>query len=221
MSNQQMERRTLPMEEAELRLDDPDDGSGRLEGYAAVFDSPSRDLGGFTEIIKPGAFDPALEDSDIRALFNHDPDNLLGREGNGTLRLTQDERGLRYSVELDDTQVAQFVRQKVSRRDLQGSSFTFSVAEDGDEFRTRDGELVREVRSIDRVGDVGPVTFEAYEATQVAARSYRRALETVRVVADLEDREHGEEERERETDEQRSAWERDGDRLKELEAEIA
>lgn len=197
MTTTAMERRTLPMADAELRIEEPEEeGPGRLVGYAAVFNSRSRDLGGFREIIRPGAFDDALIESDIRALFNHEPDNLLGREGNGTLSLQQDSRGLKYVIELDDTQIAQFVRQKVSRGDLKGSSFTFNVPEDGDEFETRGGVLIREVRTIDRVGDVGPVTFEAYEATQVSARSYRRALETVETVAGI----HGAESRQTDQD---------------------
>lgn len=175
MSN--YERRVLPLEDCELRIHGGEDGPGRLRGYAAVFDSRSRDLGGFREVIRPGAFDGLLEGRDVLALFNHDRDHLLGRQGNGTLRLSTDERGLRYEVELDETQISQFVRAKVERRDLIGSSFTFRVAEDGDHFITDGDQLVREVTRVDGLRDVGPVTEPAYEATEVSARSVEAARE--------------------------------------------
>ena len=69
-----------------------------LEGYAAVFNSET-DLGPFREVIKPGAFTDVLT-NDVRALINHDPNLVLGRTSNGTLTLEQDERGLKYRVEL-------------------------------------------------------------------------------------------------------------------------
>ena len=72
-------------------------------GYASVFDSLSQNLGGFVERVAPGAFRSTLNQADVRALFNHEPDHLLGRSGNGTLRLSEDERGLRYEVDLPAT----------------------------------------------------------------------------------------------------------------------
>lgn len=176
MGGRGLEKRTIPVSDAELRVE-PDGNGGRLTGYAAVFGERSCDLGGFTEVIRRGAFRDALADSDVRALFNHEPDNLLGREGNGTLRLTTDDRGLRYSVDLDDTDLSQFVRQKVRRGDLTGSSFTFSVPENGDSYESRGGQLVRTVEEVERVGDVGPVTFPAYQGTEVSARAREEARE--------------------------------------------
>lgn len=176
MSETTMERRVLGLEHAELRLHEGEDGP-RLEGYAAVFNSLSQDLGGFKEVFRPGAFDDALEASDVRSLANHNPNKLLGRQGNGTLRLTVDDRGLRYSVDLPDTPTAAEIRTLVERRDITGSSLSFSVAEDGDSFESRANGLVRFVDSVARIGDVGPVTFPAYEATEVSARSLEMARE--------------------------------------------
>lgn len=170
MSNGSMERRVLPNDEAELRLHEGDDGP-RLEGYAAVFNSKSRDLGGFREVFMEGAFESALDGSDIRSLFNHDPSAVLGRESNGTLDLSVDKRGLRYRVDLPKTPTAQEVRELVGRRDVTGSSLTFNVSEDGDTFESRGDGMVRFVESVERVGDVGPVTYPAYQATEVSARA--------------------------------------------------
>lgn len=169
-----LERRVLDQQDAELRLHEGGDGP-RLEGYAAVFNSESRDLGDFREVFLPGAFEDALEDSDVRGLFNHNRDHVLGREANGTLRLTADQRGLHYSVDLPDTPTAKEVRALVARRDITGSSLSFSVPDGGDTFQSRGGDMVRFVERVSRVGDVGPVTFPAYEATEVSARSLERA----------------------------------------------
>src|SRR6476660_7289253 len=77
-----------------------------ISGYAAVFNSETTIGGGFfgfREIIAPGAFTEAIPRDDVRALFNHDPNMLLGRTVSGTLTLSQDKRGLKYSVDLPDT----------------------------------------------------------------------------------------------------------------------
>ena len=83
-----LERRYFAVEE--LRADD---GDGTIQGYAAVFDSPSLNLGGFREIVRPGAFTQSVQRDDVRALFNHDPNFVLGRTKSGTLALLEDERG--------------------------------------------------------------------------------------------------------------------------------
>jgi HK97 family phage prohead protease len=72
-------------------------GKSKISGYSAVFDRLSEDLGGFREKIKPGAFKNALAGSDVRALFNHDSNYILGRESAGTLQLHEDSKGL-YEV---------------------------------------------------------------------------------------------------------------------------
>lgn len=73
---------------AEQRTDEPT----RILGYGSVFNSRSEPLWGFREIIKPGAFDDVLND-DVRGLFNHDPNFILGRSAAGTLSLSVDDRG--------------------------------------------------------------------------------------------------------------------------------
>src|SRR5690606_24435849 len=140
----------------------------RLEGYAAVFNVRSQDLGGFVEEIKPGAFQKALRRSDVRALFNHNPDHVLGRMRNGTLRLADDSRGLYFEIDLPRNSFAESLLESVRRGDIDGASFSFTVAEGGDRWHDEGGLRVRTVHEIGELFDVGPVTFPAYEATVVS-----------------------------------------------------
>ena len=142
----------------------------RVFGYVAVFNS-SADIGGrFTEEIAPGAFRDVIG-TNVRGLFNHDPDHLLGREGNGTLRLSEDAKGLRFEIDLNvDDPTAMQLHARVKRGDLAGNSFSFSVEEDGEELGTKDGKRHRIIKRVSKLYDVGPVTFPAYESTEISAR---------------------------------------------------
>jgi HK97 family phage prohead protease len=135
-----------------------------IVGYAAVYDSLSEDLGGFREVIRPGAFDRALSGTDIRALFNHDPSFILGRQRSGTLRVASDGRGLRYEILAPDAQwVRDMVIGPIDRRDLDGSSFGFAAIRD-DWGTTPEGTPLRELLEVHPF-DVSPVTFPAYLGT--------------------------------------------------------
>ena len=159
----ELERRTFT---AEIRAA----AEGRqLSGYAAVFNSRSQDLGGFVEVIRPGAFARAL-DMDVRALWNHDSNHVLGRTKNGTLRLREDEHGLYMEVDLPDTAMGRDVHEMVRRGDVDQMSFAFSVNKGGEEWRKEDGQQVRELLDV-ALYDVSPVTYPAYEATSVSARA--------------------------------------------------
>ena len=98
--NGDIERRTIDAVELRFAADEP----AKLVGHAALFNNVSPDLGGFRERIKPGAFTDSLANDDIRALFNHDPNWLLGRSSAGTLRLSLDSVGLRYEIDPPETQ---------------------------------------------------------------------------------------------------------------------
>ncbi len=154
------------------------DGNGRtLEGYAVVFGAMSEDLGGFREVIEPGAFSEALGNRpDVRALFNHDPSFVLGRTTNGTLALMQDGHGLRMAVTMPDTSYARDVYELVQRGDVSQMSFAFSVRKGGETWATEEGRRVRRLRSLD-LYDVSVVTYPAYQATTVAARALAMAQE--------------------------------------------
>lgn len=146
------------------------DGKTTIGGYAAVFDSPSVDMG-WTEEIDPQAFDSVLAASpDVRCLFNHDPGVLLGRTTAGTLRLGVDARGLSYECDLPDTQAGRDIATLIQRRDISGSSFGFICKRD-QWTDNRDGTITRRILEFDQLLDVSPVTYPAYTATSAGKRS--------------------------------------------------
>jgi HK97 family phage prohead protease len=165
MTTLQIERRMFT---SELRVERRADGAPQLVGHAAVFNSTSEDLGGFREIVAPGAFAQTITEDDIRALFNHDPNHVLGRNRAGTLRLREDNRGLAFEIDLPDTQTARDLAASIERGDISGNSFGFNTLEDRWE-RLETGELRTLIRV--RLFDVSPVTYPAYSQTDVALRS--------------------------------------------------
>ncbi len=153
--------------EAEVRVK----SDGTIEGYALVFDSPSLDLGGFREVIKPGSIEL---DADVLATFNHSTDNLLGRTASGTLALEVDQTGLKYNIDPPDTQAGRDTRALIERGDVRGSSFTFKTLKNGENWgKGANGERLRTLTRV-HVWEVGPVTLPAYPETTVANRSLDR-----------------------------------------------
>lgn len=147
---------------------------GKLRGYAAVFDQLSLDLGGFKERIRRGAFQKHLDTTpDVRALWQHDVNYVLGRTKAGTLELVEDIHGLRSVIDPPDTQWAKDAVTTIKRGDVDQMSFMFRV--DTDEWNMEDGELVRTVVDA-KLFDVSPVTFPAYEGTSISARSITRDI---------------------------------------------
>ncbi len=164
MSNREV--RTLPL--VELRVGT--EGGNFIEGHAAVFDSWSETLGGifpFKEKVTRGAFEQSLMQDDIRALFNHDPNYVLGRNTAGTLVLKEDNEGLLVRISPPDTQWARDLATSIERGDINQMSFGFTVEED--EWRYENECDVRELRKV-KLFDVSPVTFPAYSATDVGVR---------------------------------------------------
>lgn len=134
-----------------------------ITGFAAVYDSLSEDLGGFFEVVKPGAFAKSLGATDVRGLFNHEPSYILGREKSRTLRLFDDPTGFRYEIDPPDTQVARDLITSIERGDIDGSSFGFVIVEE--RWSTvPDGSPLRELIEVHPF-DVSPVTYPAYEGT--------------------------------------------------------
>jgi HK97 family phage prohead protease len=156
------------------RIEVRDAGEGTppaIVGHAAVFDQLSEDLGGFREIIKPGSFLAALAASDVRALWNHNPDFVLGRQSSGTVTVAEDERGLGTNINPPDTQlIRDMVLTPMRRGDVNQASFGFWV--DKDEWSTMpDGMLLRTIVAFRELFDVSPVTFPAYPQTRLEARA--------------------------------------------------
>jgi HK97 family phage prohead protease len=153
----------------ELRAVAPEDGGRKkIAGHAAVFNSLSEDLWGFREKIAPGAFKNALANSDVRALLNHDPNFVLGRMKNGTLRVREDEAGLAVEIDPPETGWANDLLVSIGRGDISQMSFAFRVGEDS--WETVDGINIRTILSFDEIFDASPVTYPAYPDTNVSLR---------------------------------------------------
>jgi HK97 family phage prohead protease len=178
----------LNIDDVELRATTSDEGVTMITGYAARFNSWSEDLGGFRERIMPGAFKKALMVSDVRALYNHDSNNLpLGRTPK-TLRLSEDTKGLKFEADLPDTQFARDLAISIQRKDITGNSFSFTVADGGDEMKTKDDVYSRTITEFKELFDIGPVVFPAYASpkVKVAQRALDKAKELKSVVIDRE-----------------------------------
>lgn len=177
-----IERRNL-LEEVEVRAEGKDLVA---VGYAYRFNRYSQNLGGFVEQIAPGAGKKSIGEHDIRALFNHDPNLVLGRNKAGTLTLEENTRGGKYEIRLPDTATGREVATLLERGDVSGSSFGFRLIEDdwGD---TEEGFPLRTLREFS-LHDVGPVTFPAYPDTDSALRSLAESrsvdFETIRAAAE-------------------------------------
>ncbi len=156
------EQRTIDVDVRDI------DTRGRmLVGYAAVYGAESGDLGGFSERVAPGAFRDVLAspELDVRALLNHDPNAVLGRSRSGTLRLADDERGLRFELDLPESPLGENVRASVARGDIDGASFRFRVGRD-----TWEGSR-RTVETVAHLADCSVATFGAYPAASVELRT--------------------------------------------------
>lgn len=154
-----------------------------IAGHAAKFDSLSEDLGGFRERIAPGAFAKTIQSADIRALWNHDANIVLGRNKAGTLRLSEDSAGLAFEVDMPDTQlVRDMVMAPIVRGDVNQCSFGFYTI--SDKWAKVDGEWIRTLLECDLL-DVSPVTYPAYPSTDVAARSLQEAIAAAAPPAEL------------------------------------
>lgn len=148
--------------------------SRRIEGYAATFGAEA-DLGSFVETIAPGAFRAALS-GDILALYDHDMGKVLGRTKSGTLRLSEDSRGLAFDLLLPETQAGRDVLALAERNDLGGMSFGFTIPEGGEHWEGRK-------RSLTNIGlrEISVVSaWPAYPDTEIALRALQLGAEAAR-----------------------------------------
>jgi len=141
----------------------------RLEGYASTFDE-KYEVWDFDEVVRKGAFKRTLREDDIRALWNHRSDIVLGRNKAGTLDLSEDSKGLRVRIHLPDTQQARDLYTSVERGDVDQMSFGFQCREEKWKKAEKKGERpLRELLDV-RMLEVSPVTFPANDGTSIAAR---------------------------------------------------
>lgn len=156
-----------------------------LAGYAIVFNTPSVDLGGFREQIAPGAVTKTLKESDVLAYAYHESAAMLGRTSSGTLRLTTDDHGLGFEIDLPATTVGSDLAELARRGDVRGSSFGFWTIRDKWE-ESEDGAAMRTVLELS-LHHVAPTPDPAYPDTEAALRSLatlaRTDLHQVRVAA--------------------------------------
>jgi len=152
MSRNQIQREirsTVAPQRFEIRKNA--DGSRTVSGYFATFDTKSHDLGGWFEVIAPGAFAESLRrNPDILCFYNHNSDSVLGRVSSGTLAVSEDSKGLRFSVTLPNTSYASDLIALMERGDVSACSFGFSVDSPSGDSWTEDanGQLVRTLHAV-------------------------------------------------------------------------
>ena len=189
-NNPNVEKRTFNLEsKIETR---EVDGKERnvVVGYGSVYNSRSENLGGFYEYISEGAFtDELINSSDVRALINHDPNLILARSknGEGTLKLNADAKGLKYEFEMPDTSYARDLLINMKNNNLNQSSFAFTIPSGGDEWSSDEaGNNIRTINKIDRLFDISVVTYPAYSQADsdvmVAQRGLKEFEETKKLV---------------------------------------
>jgi HK97 family phage prohead protease len=153
----------------ELRAADTDSESRTVSGYAAVFNQWTEIGTWFREMIQPGSFANAISRSDIRALYNHNPDHLLARTTSGTLKVREDERGLFFEFDMPESR--QDLYDLIKRGDLSQCSFAFTVAKEEWRYNKDDDREERVITEFDQIYDVGPVVYPAYQSTSISARA--------------------------------------------------
>ncbi|BAR81210.1 prohead protease [Bacillus thuringiensis serovar tolworthi] len=159
------ETRTFDITKLSTR-DATEEQPSKITGYAAVFNSKTTIGGWFDEVIEPGAFARSLsENSDIRALFNHNWDNVLGRTKSGTLILEEDEKGLKFEIELPNTSVGRDLAESMSRGDINQCSFGFWITEENWDYSVE--PALRTIKEVE-LYEISVVSIPAYEDTEVS-----------------------------------------------------
>lgn len=170
-------KETRNLEVIEIRADSE---SRNIEGYAAIWETWSNDLGGFREKIRRGAFRQSIRSDRIYATWQHDTSRILARRnaGKGTLQLREDENGLEFRFEAPDTTLGNDTLVMVERGDIDSMSFGFIAQKDEWNREGEDGMAERTLVQA-RLVDIGLVSFPAYPDTSVAVRSLESLREEV------------------------------------------
>ncbi len=169
--DKKIERRAFTIEDLRTIRADGDEPP-KIAGHAAVFNTWSEDVGGFIEMVRPGAFKRSIKSDDIRALWNHNSDYVLGRNKAKTLTVAEDEKGLYFEAFPPDTQWARDAMVSIDRGDVSQMSFGFDTIKD--QWNEEATPVQRELIECN-VFDLSPCTFPAYPETDVAVRALERA----------------------------------------------
>lgn len=163
-----MENRYYQMHDIKTRSED-ESGERIVEGYFAVFDEIYTVWPGVTESIRAGAFDESIS-QDVRALYNHNTDQILGRVSAGTLTLKQDSHGLWGQIKINskDTEAVN-VYERIARGDITGCSFGFEIESEERDIH-EDGSVHYTITKVNPLFEVSPCVFPAYEATNISSR---------------------------------------------------
>jgi HK97 family phage prohead protease len=159
-----------------LRKDTPDEvrlnfdtKPAKIIGYASLFDSWYELYPGFREAVAPGAFRKSIQSDDVRALWNHNPDHVLGRTKAQTLALIEDDKGLRYEITPPETTMAKDLMVSIKRGDVSQSSFGFNIVAQLVEYDKKQDLVSRTLTEV-QLWDVSPVTYPASPQTEVSVR---------------------------------------------------
>ncbi|WP_369956799.1 phage major capsid protein [Levilactobacillus brevis] len=173
-----------PEDESADNATDPQTQDGQsvkgktISGYAIVWNSPSKDLGGFTEVVTPQALD-GVDLSNVLMLNNHDYTQVLASAKAGTLTLETDDKGLHFTAQLPNTSFANDVYEEVQSGNVDSCSFGFDSDDDTDEWTKDDGgNITRTINQVKSLFDVSVVAVPAYDDTnvQVDTRSYEKFI---------------------------------------------
>jgi uncharacterized protein len=178
MGNNKTERRFIPFTQFELR--EAEGKPPELVGHASVFNQETVISGWFDEWreeVAPGAFKKTIKEGDIRSCFNHDVNIVLGRNKAGTLDLSEDDIGLLAVIRPPDNEWGRPVIDAVKRGDVTGMSVMFSPVKEEWWFPGKDSqELPKRTLKEAKLYELGPVTFPAFEQTDISARA--KAIQT-------------------------------------------
>lgn len=166
----ELEKRTY--KSSNIGIETREDGKPVIKGHAAVFNEIESG-GWFREQVAPGAFEDSLKTDDIRALWNHRTDIVLGRNRSKTLKLWEDKKGLAVEIYPSDTDLVRGYLDMIERGDVSQMSFGFIVKKSTwEEFDDED-----DLRTIEKVElwEVSPVTFPFYKSTDVSVKAEYRA----------------------------------------------
>lgn len=192
------------------------ENSRHIVGYALLFNVRSVQLGDFTEVIMPEALnDEILRRSDVLALLNHDISRGVlarSRNGEGSLTLTIDEKGLKYEFDAPNTALGDELVEGIKRGDIRNSSFSFLVKRDEWQ-QTEEGGYLRIIHEFGQLFDISPVYQPAYDETSVDCRGLDRFKEEIerRMNEDNKDKEVEEKEEQKPAEEPQQTEEKPAD----------